>query len=76
MSYLICNKLLYDTITCGLIPCVSHINTISPPKVVTQLPKPSKDLSAAIVLLGVDARGRHGGREPTEKSFAGRARWL
>jgi hypothetical protein len=36
MSCLICNELLHDTITCGLIPCVSHINTISPPKVVTQ----------------------------------------
>jgi hypothetical protein len=32
------------TCTCGLISCVSHINTISPPKVVTQLPKPNKDL--------------------------------
>ena len=31
--------------TCGLITCVSHINTISAPKVVTQLPKPIKDLS-------------------------------
>jgi hypothetical protein len=31
------------TCTCGLIICVSHINTISPPKVVTQLPKPNKD---------------------------------
>jgi hypothetical protein len=29
----------------GLIFCVSHINTISPPKVVTQLPKLNKDLS-------------------------------
>jgi hypothetical protein len=45
MSCLICNELLHDTIICGLIPCVSHINTISPPKVVTQLPKPNKDLS-------------------------------
>jgi hypothetical protein len=45
MSCLICNEFLYDTITCGLIPCVSHTNTISPPKVVTQLPKPNKDLS-------------------------------
>jgi hypothetical protein len=33
------------TYTCRLITCVSHINTISPPKVVTQLPKPNKDLS-------------------------------
>ena len=33
------------TCTCGLITCVSHINTISPPRVVTQLPKPHKDLS-------------------------------
>jgi hypothetical protein len=32
MSCLICNELLHDTITCGLIFCVSHINTISPPK--------------------------------------------
>jgi hypothetical protein len=27
MSCLICNELLYDTITCGLISCVSHITT-------------------------------------------------
>jgi hypothetical protein len=33
------------TCTCGLITCVSHSNTISPPKVVTQLPKLKKDLS-------------------------------
>ena len=33
------------TCICGLITCVSHINTIGPPKVVTQLPKPNKDLS-------------------------------
>jgi hypothetical protein len=45
MSCLICNELLHDTITYGLIPYVSHINTISPPKVITQLPKPNKDLS-------------------------------
>jgi hypothetical protein len=32
------------TCICGLITCVSHINTISPPKVVTQLPKPNKNL--------------------------------
>ena len=32
------------TCTYGLITCVSHINTISPPRVVTQLPKPNKDL--------------------------------
>jgi len=33
MSCLICNKLLHHhIITCGLISCVSHINTISPPK--------------------------------------------
>jgi hypothetical protein len=44
MSCLICNELLHDTITCGLIFYVSHINTISSPKVVTQLPKPNKDL--------------------------------
>jgi hypothetical protein len=31
--------------TCGLITCVSHSNTISPPKVITQLPKLNKDLS-------------------------------
>jgi hypothetical protein len=35
------------TCTCGLITCVSHINTISPPKVVTQIPKPNKNLSIA-----------------------------
>jgi hypothetical protein len=45
MPCLICNELLHDTITCRLIPCVSHINTISPPKIVTQLLKPNKDLS-------------------------------
>jgi hypothetical protein len=45
MSCLICNELLHDTITCGLILCVSHINIISLPKVVTQLLKPNKDLS-------------------------------
>jgi len=33
MSCLICNELLHHHIfTCGLISCVSHINTISPPK--------------------------------------------
>ena len=33
MSCLICNELLHHhIITCGLISCVSHINTISPPK--------------------------------------------
>ena len=36
------------TCTCGLITCVSHINTISPPRVVTQLSKPNKDLSAVL----------------------------
>jgi hypothetical protein len=51
MSCLICNELLHDTITYGLIPCVSHINTISPPKVVTQLPKPNKDLLANPLVL-------------------------
>jgi hypothetical protein len=34
------------TCTYGLITCVSHINTISPPKTVTQLTKPNKDFSA------------------------------
>ena len=33
------------TCTYGLITCVSHIKTISPPRVVTQLSKPNKDLS-------------------------------
>jgi hypothetical protein len=42
MSCLICNELLHDTITCGLILYVSHINTISPPKVVTQLLKKTR----------------------------------
>jgi hypothetical protein len=51
MSCLICNELLHDTITCGLIPCVSHINTISSPKVVTQLPKPNKDISLGIKII-------------------------
>jgi hypothetical protein len=32
------------TCTCRLITCISYINTISPPKVVTQLLKPNKDL--------------------------------
>ena len=33
ISCLICNELLYHhIITCGLVSCVSHINTISPPK--------------------------------------------
>ena len=35
------------TCTYGLITCVSHINTISPSRVVNQLPKPHKDLSMA-----------------------------
>jgi hypothetical protein len=35
----------------GLIIYVSHINTISPPKVVTQLPKPNKDLSISPFLV-------------------------
>jgi hypothetical protein len=39
------------TYTCGLITCVSHSNTISPSKVVTQLPKPNKDLSISPFLL-------------------------
>ena len=33
------------TCTCGLITCVSHINIISPHRVVTQLSKPNKNLS-------------------------------
>jgi hypothetical protein len=37
-----------QTYTCGLITCVSHINTISLSKVVTQLPKPNKDLSCVL----------------------------
>jgi hypothetical protein len=39
------------TCTYALITCVSHINTISPPKVVTQLPKPNKDLSISPFLV-------------------------
>jgi hypothetical protein len=39
------------TCTCGLIFCVSHINIISPPKVVTQLLKPNKDLSISLFLV-------------------------
>ena len=39
------------TCTCGLITCVSHINTISPHRVVTQLPKPHKDLSISPFLV-------------------------
>jgi hypothetical protein len=38
-----------------LIPYVSHINTISPPKIVTQLPKPNKDLSTAELGTGPTA---------------------
>jgi hypothetical protein len=45
MSCLICNEILHDTITYGLIPMYLTLNIISPPKVVTQLPKPNKDLS-------------------------------
>jgi hypothetical protein len=45
MSCLLCNELLHDTITYGLIPVYLTLNTISPLKVVTQLPKPNKDLS-------------------------------
>ena len=37
-----------QTCTCGLITCVSHVNTVSPPKIVTQLPKPNKDLSSIV----------------------------
>jgi hypothetical protein len=46
LSHLHCHGICCSR-TCiyGLITCVSHINTISPPKVVTQLPKPNKDLS-------------------------------
>jgi hypothetical protein len=39
------------TCTCVLMTCVSHINTISPPKVVTQLPKSNKDLSISRTCL-------------------------
>ena len=39
------------TCTCGLIIYVSHINTISPPRVVTQLPKPNKDFSISPFLV-------------------------
>jgi hypothetical protein len=39
------------TCTCRLISCISHINTISPPKVVTQLSKPNKDLSLSRKLV-------------------------
>ena len=39
------------TYTCGLITCVSYINTISPPKVVTQLPKPNTGLSISPFLV-------------------------
>jgi hypothetical protein len=39
------------TCTYGLITCISHINTISPPKVITQLSKPNKDLSIPLFLV-------------------------
>jgi hypothetical protein len=46
-SHLHCHGICcLHTCTHGLITCVSHMNTISPPKVVTQLPKPNKDLLA------------------------------
>jgi hypothetical protein len=51
MSCLICNELLHDTITYGLIPVYLTLNTISPPKVITQLPKPNKDLSATSMVV-------------------------
>ena len=38
---------IFTFCTYGLITCVSHINTISPPRIVIQLPKPHKDLSPA-----------------------------
>jgi hypothetical protein len=64
MSCLICNELLHDTITCGLIPVYLTLNTISPPKVVTQLPKPNKDLSG--VLKGARAERLSGRRDVWE----------
>jgi hypothetical protein len=39
------------TCTCGIITCVSHINIISPPKIITQLPKPNKDISISPFLV-------------------------
>ena len=39
------------TCTYELITCVSHINIVSPPRVVTQLPKPIKDLSISLFLV-------------------------
>jgi hypothetical protein len=54
MSCLICNELLHNTITCGLIPCVSHLNIISLPMVVTQLPKLNNDLSEGHTLAIVE----------------------
>jgi hypothetical protein len=45
-SHLHCHGICCShTCICGLIICVSHINTINPPNFVTQLPKPNKDLS-------------------------------
>ena len=61
MSCLICNELLHhDIITCGLISCVSHINTISPPKLsfnyqnqtrTFQLPSLRKNLTYDLLFL-------------------------
>ena len=51
------------TCTYGLITCVSHINTISPPRVVTQLLKLNKDLSLLASRdadLHLDAKGQQG----------------
>jgi hypothetical protein len=51
-SHLHCHGICcLHTCTYGLITYVSHINTISPPKVVTQLPKPNKDLSISPFLV-------------------------
>ena len=65
------------TCTCGLITYVSHINTISPLRVVTQLPKPNKDLSA-ICWSGMMSRvGRRSGLMRKESEWVPRSpgRW-
>jgi hypothetical protein len=51
-SHLHCHGICcLHTCTYGLITCISHINTISPPKVITQLSKPNKDLSIPLFLV-------------------------
>jgi hypothetical protein len=61
------------TCTCGLITCVYHINIISSPKAVTQLPKPNKDLSLGHRLP--TTTNRHGGEKHRWKIWSTPTRW-